>query len=307
VITLGALVAFLVPLGSAQAATFSNPAPITLSSLINGPALLYPSTINVSGLENIADVNVTLHKFGAAEPADFDVMLGSPDGNASVLMSDVPDGAPGCHTPVSNLELTFDDEAPNPIPGVQTLGSGTYQPLDNDDNTPGCGATNTQRPDFYPAPAPDEPADAPLGAFTGGNPNGDWSLYVIGDLDGNTGSIGGGWSLQITTSNQFAFGKLKKNKHKGTASLSLDVPGPGTLTLGGKGVKAQRPRSGERITAARAVSAAGTVTLPVKAKGKAKRKLKNTGKAKLKVNVTYTPSGGQPNTVPKRVKLIKKG
>jgi hypothetical protein len=25
------------------------------------------------------------------------------------------------------------------------------------------------------------------------------------------------------------------------------------------------------------------------------------------VNVTYTPAGGQPNTVPKNVKLIKKG
>ena len=291
----------------ASAATFSNPAPISLNPVIASPALLYPSTIHVSGLENIADVNVTLHKFGAAEPADFDVMLGSPDGNASVLMSDVPDGAPGCHTPVSGLELTFDDEAPNPIPGQTTLLSGTYQPLDNEVTTSGCGATAPPRPDTYPPPAPDEPTDAPLGTFTGGNPNGDWSLYVVGDLDGNTGSIGGGWSLNITTSNQFAFGKLKKNKHHGTAAISVDVPGPGTLTLGGKGVKAQRPRSGERFTAAREVSAAGTVTLPIKAKGTAKRKLKAKGKAKLKVNVTYTPAGGQPNTVPKNVKLIKKG
>ena len=155
-ITLAALLAVAM-VSPASAATFSNPAPISLNPVIASPALLYPSTIHVSGLENIADVNVTLHKFGAAEPADFDVMLGSPDGNASVLMSDVPDGAPGCHTPVSGLELTFDDEAPNPIPGQTTLLSGTYQPLDNEVTTSGCGATAPPRPDTYRPPAPDEP------------------------------------------------------------------------------------------------------------------------------------------------------
>jgi hypothetical protein len=301
-----AVAALLVGAGSAQAATFtfSNPAPINLSSLINGPALLYPSTIHVSGVKNVTDVNATLKGFSAPEPADFDVMLAAPGTQASVLMSDLPDGGPGCRTPVSGLTLTFDDEAPAPIPGVQTLQSGTYQPLDNDNNTTGCGATNTQRPDAYPQPAPDEPTDTPLGVFSGNDPEGDWGLFVLGDLDGNTGSIGGGWTLQLTTSDKFGLGKLKKNKKKGTAKLTVDVPGPGTVSLGGKGVKAQRPRSGERITAAKAVTEAGTVTFPIKAKGKKKSKLKSTGKVKLKVKVTYTPSGGAADTETKPVKLI---
>ncbi len=304
-ITLAALVAFLVPLGSAQAATFSNPAPITMS-FIASAATPYPSTVSVAGVADVADVNVTLHGLSMATPSALDVQLVGPQGQSVVLMSDLPSGStgssPACQMGASNVTLTFDDAAAGPLPGGVALASGTYQPLDND--TPTCN--NPQTNDNYPNPADDPPNGTKLADFNGTSPAGVWSLFV-NDSQDISGSISGGWSLQVSPSNQFAFGKLKKHKHKGTASLSLDVPGPGTLTLGGKGVKAQRPRSGERITAARAVSAAGTVTLPIKAKGKAKRKLKKTGKAKLKVNVTYTPTGGQPNTVPKRVKLIKKG
>jgi hypothetical protein len=301
-----AVAGLLIGAGSAQAATFtfSNPSSIQLNSIIQGQALLYPSTIPVSGLQGVTDVNVTLKGFSAARPDDFDVMLGGPGEQASVLMSDLPDGTPGCVTAVSGLNLTFDDEAPAPIPGVQTLKSGTYQPLDNDGGSAGCGPNNTVRPDNYGTAAPDEPNDAPLGIFSGSDANGDWGLFVVGDTDGNTGSIAGGWTLQITTSGKFGLGKLKKNKKKGTAKLTVDVPGPGTVSLGGKGVKAQRPRSGERITAAKAVTEAGTVTFPIKAKGKKKSKLNSTGKVKLKVNVTYTPAGGAADTETKPVKLV---
>ena len=300
--------ALLACAGSAQAATFSfsNPAAIQLNTLLAGlPANPYPSPIPVSGIADVTDVNVTLKGFSAGQPANFDVLAAAPGGESSVLMSDLPEGTPGCNNPVSGLSLVFNDAAPSPIPTGQTLKSGTYQPLDNDNNTTGCGATNTQRPDSYPTPAPDD-TNSSLSAFNGVDPNGDWRLFVVGDSDGNVGSIASGWTLQITTANNLELGKVKKNKRKGTAKLTVAVPGPGTVSLAGKGVKAQRPRSGERITTAKAVTEPGNVTLPIKAKGKKKTKLASTGKVKVKVTVTYTPAGGAAETETKPVKLIDK-
>jgi tripartite motif-containing protein 71 len=69
-------------------------------------------------------------------------------------------------------------------------------------------------------------------------------------------------------SNEFSFGKVKKNKRKGTASLTVVVPGPGQLALTGKGLK----RSGAGAARERA-SAAGSVKLLIKAKGTKRRKL----------------------------------
>jgi hypothetical protein len=134
------------------------------------------------------------------------------------------------------------------------------------------------------------------------------------DVDGvdpwsptGTGNIG---AFRITSftaqpvqkpANAFTLGKPKLNKKKGTAKLPVTVPGPGNLTLAGKGVVKQRP-----ALVSRAVSAAGTVKLLVKSKGKKKRTLDRTGSVKVKVKVTYTPTGGSPNTETKRIKLIKR-
>jgi hypothetical protein len=112
-----------------------------------------------------------------------------------------------------------------------------------------------------------------------------------------------GTGTTVEPSNQFTFGKLKRNKKKGTAIQKVEVPGPGDLALAGKGVKHQRAASARRAGAAKPVAAAGTVGLKVKAKGKKKKKLKRTGKVKVKIKVTYTPTGGTPNTESKRVKL----
>lgn len=49
-----------------------------------------------------------------------------------------------------------------------------------------------------PAPAPSS-ATTLAGAFNGTNPNGTWSLYVIDDACPDTGSVAGGWSLDVTT------------------------------------------------------------------------------------------------------------
>ena len=64
--------------------------------------------------------------------------------------------------------------------------SGTYRPTNGGafDGTP---------------PAPAAPYGAALAIFNGTVPNGTWNLFVFDDLIGDSGSIAGGWSLDITT------------------------------------------------------------------------------------------------------------
>lgn len=73
------------------------------------------------------------------------------------------------------------------------------------------------------------------------------------------------------------------------------MPGAGTVSLSGKGLKASSA----------VATAAGTVKLKLKATGKAKKKLKEKGKAKVKASVTFSPTGGDPSTQSKPVKLKK--
>jgi Ca2+-binding RTX toxin-like protein len=99
-------------------------------------------------------------------------------------------------------------------------------------------------------------------------------------------------------SNDFSFGKAKKNKRKGTAILTVSVPGAGDLEL----AKSEKVKGDdERATAE------GSVKLKLKPKGTAKRRLADRGKAKVKAEVTYAPDGGDPATKSKRIKLAKRG
>jgi hypothetical protein len=113
--------------------------------------------------------------------------------------------------------------------------------------------------------------------------------------------------VALKAANDFDITKVKKNKNKGTAILIVDVPGPGELSLSGTGVKTQRA-GGARIS--KDVDAAGKATLKVKAKGTKKQKLLNTGKVKVKAKITFKPSKGtadlpgDPNTEPKKIKLV---
>jgi len=100
--------------------------------------------------------------------------------------------------------------------------------------------------------------------------------------------------------NDFSFGKVKKNKRKGTAKLTIEiVEGPGGLEL----AKTKKVKSDDE-----AVEDAGATEekLAIKPKGKARKKLGNKGRARVKAEVTYTPTGGEPNTQTKRIRLIKR-
>jgi hypothetical protein len=165
------LVFALAHIANANTFTFSNTAPITIND--NAPATPYPAIINVSGF-------TTSHTF----PIDIGILLVGPGGQTVVLMDNT-----GGINPISNVNLTFDDEAatgvPNPIFG--SLASGTYKP------------TNNAPTDVFAAPAPGRPYGTTLSVFDNTLPNGAWRLFVEDFSPGDSGSISGGFSLQVTT------------------------------------------------------------------------------------------------------------
>ena len=109
-------------------------------------------------------------------------------------------------------------------------------------------------------------------------------------------------SAVLEPTNTFALGPITRNNNKGTATLEATVPNPGDLTVGGKGVKSA---GGGTAVTSKAVGG-GPVQLTIRVKGKKKRKLNDTGKVKVKSKITYTPTGGAPNTQSRKVKLRKR-
>ncbi len=109
----------------------------------------------------------------------------------------------------------------------------------------------------------------------------------------------------VATTNDFSFGKLKRNTSRGTATLTVNVPGAGELTVGGRGVAQQRSSRQARAPA-RAVGPPWQVSVTIKPRGKAKKRLAKRGKLTLKATITFTPTGGSANSETKRVKLLKR-
>jgi subtilisin-like proprotein convertase family protein len=169
--------------GSAGAATYSNPAAITIPD--SGTATPYPSTISVPTAGTITKVTVTLSGFNHAFPDDVGVLLVGPSTARAELMDGVAEGMAA-----TSLTFTFDDAAAATLPcNDVALASGTYKPTDCDPLS-----------ETYAAPAPAGPHGELLSAFNGTNQLGTWSLYVQDFNGGDGGSISGGWSLTITSS-----------------------------------------------------------------------------------------------------------
>src|SRR5262245_47949308 len=166
-------------------ATF-NTTPLAIPGVGTGsnagaPASTYPSHIRVTGQPSlIGGVQVKLNGVSHTVPVDIDVLLVGPGGQNVVLMSDV-----GGQNAASGVNLTFADTGATTIPTAGPLTTGTFKV--SDDDTGGV--------DNFPAPAPAPSTATSLAAFGDTNPNGTWSLYVVDDASGDTGSISGGWSL----------------------------------------------------------------------------------------------------------------
>ncbi|MCX6923491.1 MAG: hypothetical protein NT154_09830, partial [Verrucomicrobia bacterium] len=163
--------------------SFASYAPIFINDKTN--ASPYPSVINVNGLAStVTKATVTLTNLSHTWPSDIDALLVSPTGQKSYLMAKC-----GSRYTLNNVTLTFDDSAASTLPPSSQIVSGT--------NRPTSYALAT--PPFPPAFTPPPPYSTNLAVFNGSNPNGNWSLFVIDDAQGNSGVISNGWSLQLLT------------------------------------------------------------------------------------------------------------
>lgn len=175
------------------ATVFTNSAPITINDF--AAASPYPSAINVSGISgNIpatpGSVKVTLNGFSHSYPDDVGIVLVGPTGATLLLQDGVGDDPD-----MVNVTYTFSDAGSANLPDLTAWTAGTYKP------------TTYYTGDSFPAPGPgltyNNPGPAGGGTatfsstFGGTNPNGTWNLYVVDLASGDSGSINGGWTLEI--------------------------------------------------------------------------------------------------------------
>lgn len=189
------LVVAAIAAGPAQAAethSFSNTTPIATDTFLGtaGPMLPYPSAIAVADVAGtITDANVTLHLIAHGDIDEIDALVLGPGGQDAMVLSDACD--PGQNTTLNPLTFTFDDGAASAVPASPPCTSGTFRPTNYQVDGSGLHA-----------PAPPPPPDGyptALSAFNGTSPNGLWQLFVYDDAISNTGTVSGGWTLELTT------------------------------------------------------------------------------------------------------------
>ena len=234
------LIAFSAAPASAAKSTFSQdtniivatdnvnvPNAASISIPTSGAASIYPSTINVPTNATIADVDVTLFNVSHTWPDDIDIMLVGPGGQQVILMSDT-----GGSTDITNIGLTFDDEAGGFLPDATAISGGSYRPTDY--NPPADSA--------WPAPAPASDGNTSLSVFDGTLAAGTWSLYVRDEFSPDSGSIAGGWRLSLDleqapnpSSVQVSGLPLISDVNVNVSGINADRPGDLNLLLVGPG------------------------------------------------------------------------
>jgi hypothetical protein len=176
----------LIAAPSAGATTYNNDAPIIMPGP-TGKASPYPSQITVSGTAGpITDVNLGLDGVTHTAPEGIAIALVAPSGQALEIQC----GAGGL-TDAAGLFLTFDDLGAQ-LPDDDPLASGTYKP------TSYCadGPFPPPGPLSYGSPPPFGSATFAT-AFNGLSAIGTWNLFVQDLVDPDSGSIPGGWSLDV--------------------------------------------------------------------------------------------------------------
>lgn len=216
-------------LGAASIASAQNIYTSTGGSLTindNGVASEYPSTITVAGETLPAGrVQVRLNGLTHTNPDDLDILLVSPTGVKLLLMSDT-----GGTTDVSGITITLDEAAANQLPDNGALANNTSY------RTRNVGGGDT-----IPAPAPADPYQTSLTNLRGLTTNGVWSLFIVDDTTGSTGTLTS-WSLIVTpavcvtNTDASGAGSLRQaiidaNNAAGKDYICFNIPGAGPHTI----------------------------------------------------------------------------
>ncbi|HYI35705.1 MAG TPA: hypothetical protein VEX39_03820 [Thermoleophilaceae bacterium] len=172
--------------------TFTNAAPIT-STGAYGKTSLYPSPVTVTGGTGfLFRINVTLNGVTSPFPGDFDVMLESPNGRKTLLMSDV-----GGTNDLTNATINITDSSSTPMT-TGLLTSTDYQPTNLAGTCPNAtGGDDEFVDDPFPA------TTATFNDFRRAQVNGTWKLWMMDDCNGDAVQINGGWTLRLSTNPDF--------------------------------------------------------------------------------------------------------
>ena len=183
---LGVLLALLcvstIPTARAETLTITNANPLVTPD--SGPASLYPSNCSFAGFPGtVTAVRVILHNITHTFPGDYDILLVGPGGKKALLMSDC-----GAGNDLNNVTLTFADGANATLPLNAQIATGAYRPINYGPPT-----------DLIPPAVQAQAYASSLATFNGSTPNSSWSLYVVDDAGNDSGTIAGGWTIQIDT------------------------------------------------------------------------------------------------------------
>ena len=128
---------------------------------------MYPTVEVNAHLARIVDVNVIVGGFTHENPDDVQLVLVQQGGPQVTLMANA-----GGSTDVSNLFLTFDDEAADPLPDEAAMTGQEYRPSVH-------GSVSQ-----LPSPAPPVAGNTALSAFDGVPMGTTWRLFAFDDDDG---------------------------------------------------------------------------------------------------------------------------
>ena len=179
----GAALCVLVTATQAHAGFLASPLgpTVTVTGQTNGSP--YPATVKVEGGDGPITHVKAFFTLNHSDPDGLDVALVSPGGNGVVLMSDACGGNPISHTFVFDSTLG----GLNPLVDDGPCTSGAFRP------------SNFSPADNWPAPGPGGLTNTNLGALDNRDPNGDWKLFALNDVNAVGANTISAWGMEITT------------------------------------------------------------------------------------------------------------
>jgi hypothetical protein len=188
---------------------------------------------------------------------------------------------------------------------VQTAGYDGSPPTISGVSIPGAGKVG-QPLSFTASDADTWPIGPPHFAFGDGSEAdgtsvshayskpGSYQTVITATDAGGTTTTATGLTL-VKARNDITVGKLSRNRRVGTATLELTVPEPGTAVVTGKGIKKATVR----------FEKGGTLKASLRPDAKGRKGLNKKGRLKAKLRISYSPVGGDANTISHSIALRK--